>query len=93
MSNIVRSFANYMRHKLKLFVMCDPLAMAVAIDPGMVTESVHFPVCIALQGMVTRGQMVTIVKNTQGLDVGPKVEIVKQCRTESLAAMYEKATE
>ena len=80
------------RSMRKLFLLCDPLAMAVAIDQGVVTASDHLPVFIEMQGTVTRGQMVSVVKNTQGLELGPKIEIVKRCRIETLAAMYEQAT-
>lgn len=94
-SNIVRDFCHLMRvkSKRKSFPICDPLAMAVAVNPWMVTESVHFPVYVELQGTVTRGQMVSVVKNTQGLELGPAVQIVKRCNTDPFASMLEKATE
>ncbi|XP_071802193.1 uncharacterized protein [Asterias amurensis] len=93
-NNITRSMADRMRNRSmrKLFLLCDPLAMAVAIDQGVVTESDNLPVFIEMQGTVTRGQMVSVVKNTQGLELGPKIKIVKRCRIETLAALYEQAT-
>ena len=84
-----------MRHTLKRehLVICDALAMAVAVDPSAVLESQHLSVHVELQGTVTRGQMVAVIKNVQGLDVGPKVEVVKKCNTDVYATMCDKATD
>ncbi|XP_071802192.1 pyrimidine-specific ribonucleoside hydrolase RihA-like isoform X1 [Asterias amurensis] len=84
-------FMKYERGKAKrpLFKVCDALAMAIVIHPEMVLESVTCPVMIELGGQVTRGQMVQRVKNTEGLPLGPEVEVVMWCNTEIFREMFE----
>ena len=81
----------YERGKAKrpLFKVCDALAMAIVIHPEMVLESVTCPVMIELGGRVTRGQMVQRMKNTEGLPLGPEVEVVMWCNTEIFREMFE----
>lgn len=44
----------------------DPLAMAVALEPGLVTKSERHPVVVELQGLNTRGQTILDYRGVTG---------------------------
>ncbi|XP_038063436.1 uncharacterized protein C1683.06c-like [Patiria miniata] len=83
------SFVAFEQSRRALFKVCDALAMAVAIRPEMVLEAVTCPIMVELHGHVTRGQMVQRIKNTEGLPLGPTVEVVIRCDTEILKQLFE----
>ncbi|XP_022094645.1 inosine-uridine preferring nucleoside hydrolase-like isoform X2 [Acanthaster planci] len=94
-SAILREFVSRLQNTLrsKNLILCDGLAMAAAVNPSAVMESKRMSVHVELRGTTTRGQMVPVIKNVQGLAVGPTVEVVKKCDTDIFAAMCDKATD
>ena len=58
------------------YIMCDELAMAVAIDPSVATQIAKRPASIELSGNLTRGQMV-VDWNKRTLAT-PSVNIIQQ---------------
>ncbi|NLE50737.1 MAG: nucleoside hydrolase [Chloroflexi bacterium] len=56
------------------YLLPDPLAMAIALDPGLITASEHLFVTMELQGALTRGQTVIDYMGTSGCD--PNVHVV-----------------
>jgi len=67
------------------FRFIDPLAAAVAIEPGIVTKSLKASVDVALAPGVTRGM--TVIDPSGRLDT-PVVTIVEEARMDRLAAFY-----
>jgi purine nucleosidase/non-specific riboncleoside hydrolase len=67
------------------FRFIDPLAAAVAIEPGIVTKSQKASVDVALAPGITRGM--TVVDPSGRLDT-PMVTIVEEARIDRLAAFY-----
>ena len=82
-------FLIYVRSREQLFKVCDALAVAVALRPEIVQTSLTGPVAVELQGLATRGQMVRRVKNTEGLPLGPKVQVVIECDTAIVRKLLE----
>lgn len=66
------------------FLLPDPLAMAVALEPGIVTASMTRYVTVELQGTHARGQ--TLIDHYNRLCCPPNVEIITDVDT---AAVYE----
>lgn len=64
------------------YLLPDPLAMAIALDPGLITASERFYVTMELQGKLTRGQTVIDYMGTSGRD--PNVDVVTGVDTESV---------
>lgn len=62
------------RWKVERYLLADPLAMAVALDPAIITKSMRRYVTVELHGTHTRGQ--TVIDHTGRLKRSPNVEIV-----------------
>jgi purine nucleosidase len=67
------------------FRFVDPLAAAVAIDPGIVTKSLKASIDVALAPGIARGM--TVIDPSGRLDT-PMVTIVEEARMDRLAAFY-----
>jgi purine nucleosidase len=67
------------------FRFIDPLAAAVAIEPGIVTKSLKASVDVALAPGIARGM--TVIDPSGRLDT-PMVTIVEEARIDRLAAFY-----
>jgi len=67
------------------FRFIDPLAAAVAIEPGIVTKSLKASVDVALAPGIARGM--TVIDPSGRLDT-PVVTIVEEARMDRLAAFY-----
>jgi len=67
------------------FRFVDPLAAAVAIDPGIVTKSLKASIDVALAPGIARGM--TVIDPSGRLDT-PMVTIVEEARIDRLAAFY-----
>ena len=80
--------------KLPLAVMCDSVAMAVTINPSIVTKSRRSHVMVEVKGEVTRGQMVKIEpdRTDHPKDVR-EVDIMLECDGEAYRGMLKKIVE
>jgi purine nucleosidase len=68
------------------FLLPDPLAMAVILDPPLVRDAMHQYATIELNGAQTRGQVVVDYFGTLHCD--PNVEIVTEIDMEGVTAMF-----
>ena len=72
--------------KLREFYSCDPLAVAMAIEPEVVLESQHVYATVELRGDVTRGQLVVDWRGH--LSTTPNVELVTKLDVEKMKQLY-----
>lgn len=72
---------------LKTYLIPDPLAMAVTLEPGLIVESQHHYVTVEVQGTHTRGQ--TIVDYTNVTGKTPNVQIVTEIDTAGVYRLFE----
>ena len=72
--------------KYSQYYSCDPLAVAIAIDPSVVLESVRAYCTVELQGEYTRGQMV--VDWRSHLNKAPNVELVLKLDIDKVKQLY-----
>lgn len=68
------------------YLLPDPLAMAIALDPGLITAGEHLYVTMELQGRLTRGQTVIDYLGTSGRD--PNVHVVTGVDTEGVYGRF-----
>lgn len=68
------------------YLLPDPLAMALVLEPGLITESEQLYVTMELQGMHTRGQTVIDYMNT--LKRKPNVNIVTGLDTQGVYNLF-----
>ena len=80
--------------KLPLAVMCDSVAMAVTINPSIITKTRRSHVMVEVKGEVTRGQMVKIEPDRKDhpKDVR-EVDIMLECDGEAYRNMLSKIVE
>jgi len=71
------------------FDLPDPIAMAVALDPGIVRASAHVPVEIDISWGPARGQ--TIVDRRNGTGRAPNVTVIDAVSREAFVAMLHRA--
>lgn len=84
--DITCAHASQARQHSSRFLLPDPLAMAVALDPGLVTESREQFVTVEVHGSTTRGQTVIDHFNLTGSE--PNVRIVTRLLQEEVYAMF-----
>ena len=70
------------------YLLPDPLAMAIALDPGLITASEHLFVTMELQGALTRGQ--TVIDRLGVLGRAPNTYVVTDLDTDGVYRMYER---
>jgi purine nucleosidase len=70
------------------YLLPDPLAMAITLDPGLVQRSSFLHVTVELQGMYTRGQTVIDYASTLGRQ--PNVNVVFDLDITGVHAFYQK---
>lgn len=68
------------------YLLPDPLAMAIALEPDLIVESQHLHVTIELQGMLTRGQ--TVVDYMGISQRAPNVHVVTALNTEGVYDLF-----
>jgi purine nucleosidase len=71
------------------FLLPDPLAMAVALEPGIVKRSVQRHVTVELHGTHTRGQ--TVIDHGGRLKRAANVEIVTELDTDAVYELFRRA--
>lgn len=79
--NLIKNFRDN-----KGYLLPDPLAMAVAIEPGLITKQVRHFVTVELQGRYTRGQ--TVVDYMGLLQSAPNVTIVTDVDLDGVIKLY-----
>ena len=68
------------------YLLPDPLAMAITLDPALITQSARFHVSVELNGSLTRGQ--TVIDYT-GISGKPaNVNIIQALDTDGVHAMF-----
>eukprot|EP00242_Pyramimonas_sp_CCMP2087_P015462 CAMPEP_0198198932 /NCGR_PEP_ID=MMETSP1445-20131203/2290_1 /TAXON_ID=36898 /ORGANISM="Pyramimonas sp., Strain CCMP2087" /LENGTH=331 /DNA_ID=CAMNT_0043868611 /DNA_START=183 /DNA_END=1178 /DNA_ORIENTATION=+ len=72
------------------FIACDPIAVAAAIHPCLVTKSTHVHLTIELQGKLTRGQCVVDWHSL--LNQPCNVELVDEIDLATFSEMMDRAT-
>lgn len=77
------------RQAMPFFLLPDPLAMAVALEPDAILESMTRYVTVELHGTHTRGQ--TIIDHRGRLGQPPNVEIVTSIDMDRVYAQFERA--
>ena len=70
------------------YLLPDPLAMAITLNPGLVRRSSFLHVGVELQGMYTRGQ--TVIDYASALGRQPNVNVVFDLDITGVHALYEK---
>ena len=77
------------------FQICDALAMAVAVDPSIVTKQIKSCVRVELRGEVSRGQMVKIDTGWRDFhpSEGAMVNIILELDAGAFQGMLMKAVE
>lgn len=71
------------------FLLPDPLAMAIALEPGLIEQYESYYVTVELGGLHTRGQ--TVIDRSGTLKRPPNVQIVTRVNMGGVYAMYEQA--
>ena len=71
------------------FLLPDPLAMAVALEPGIVKGSMTRYVTVELQGTHSRGQ--TVIDHSGRLCCPPNVEIITEVDTQTIYELFRRA--
>jgi len=75
--------------RLTGYLLPDPLAMAIALDPGLITASEQLYVTVELQGALTRGQTVL---DTMGLSQRePNVDVITGVDIDGVYDMFHRA--
>jgi purine nucleosidase len=73
-------------HRTRPYLIPDPLAMAVALDPSIIRKSAMHYVTVELGGTHSRGQ--TILDHAKRLNRSPNVEVVTGIDTQAVFAMF-----
>ncbi|NDJ75631.1 MAG: nucleoside hydrolase [Chloroflexi bacterium] len=87
---ITRAVTTYFRNTglREFFLLPDPLAMAVTLQPGLVLASEFRYVTVELQGQYTRGQ--TVIDYPDKLDRAPNTHLVTRVDTAGVYALFER---
>jgi purine nucleosidase len=70
------------------FLLPDPLAMAAALDPGVILQSDKYYVSVELHGQLTRGQ--TVVDFLGQLGKEPNVQVIARVDMDCVFEMYQR---
>jgi purine nucleosidase len=71
------------------YLLPDPLAMAITLDPGLIHDNQHHYVTVEVQGRATRGQAVVDYLGLTGRD--PNVHVISDLDIDGVYAMFEQA--
>ena len=85
----ITAYPNHRKKQIeraKTYYSCDPLAVAVAMDPSMVLESEQRYCLVERAGQFTRGQMVVDYRGHLGRK--PNVELVMKIDIEKVKRLY-----
>lgn len=88
MRDISRPTVDFLRNFRQVpgYLLPDPLAMAIAVDPALVRGSIHHYVTVELNGSLTRGQTTVDFFGLMGHE--PNVEIITEIDVDRVSDMY-----
>ena len=72
------------------YLIPDPLAMAIVLNPAIIQQAADYHVSVELSGALTRGQTVI---DYRGRGKAPNCTIVEKLDVEAVIAMFERAVQ